>query len=152
MKFNSLKLKAPLVNFICTLLVLLWVYTAGSKLADLEDFRLQLYNQTLGKSTANILFWAIPMSELLAALLLLFQKTRFAGLVVSAFLMALFTVYIGLVLIGYYDRTPCSCGGVLKEMGWQMHFWFNLYFLTISGLGLWLERDAKSKHNKQEPS
>ncbi|MGF1924966.1 MAG: MauE/DoxX family redox-associated membrane protein [Bacteroidia bacterium] len=147
MKFNSLKLKAPLVNFICTLLVLLWVYAAGSKLADLEDFRRQLYNQTLGKSTANILFWAIPISELLAALLLLFQKTRFAGLVVSAFLMALFTVYIGLVLIGYYDRTPCSCGGVLKEMGWQMHFWFNLYFLTISGLGLWLERDAKSKNN-----
>ncbi len=56
MKLNILKFKAPIVNIICALLVLLWVYTAGSKLADLEEFKRQLSSQTLGKPAAEILF------------------------------------------------------------------------------------------------
>ncbi|MEJ5994390.1 MauE/DoxX family redox-associated membrane protein [Pedobacter sp. Du54] len=140
MKLELLKFRAALLIFICTLLVLLWVYSAGSKLIDITEFKRQLGNQTLGKTAAVFLFWFIPISEILAALLLLFNTTRFAGLILSTFLMFLFTGYIGLVLLGYYDRTPCSCGGVLKEMGWRLHFWFNVYFLAISGLGVWLER------------
>lgn len=143
MKLKLLKFKAPVLISICTLLVLLWVYTAGSKLAGVAEFKRQLASQTLGKTAASFLLWFIPSSELLAALLLLFSKTRFAGLMLSAVLMLLFTGYIGLVLLGYYNRTPCSCGGVLKEMGWQIHFWFNLYFLAISGFGIWLSIDHK---------
>ncbi len=145
MKTQLIRYKAPLLTFICTLLVLLWVYTAGSKLMNIEAFKFQLANQTLGKTAAAFLFWFIPLSEVLAALLLLFTKTRFAGLIISAGLMFLFTGYVGLVLFGYYDRTPCSCGGVLKQMGWQLHFWFNVYFLMISCLGIYLERNEKQK-------
>ncbi len=143
MKRELLKYKSSLLTFICTLLILLWIYTASSKLMDVQEFKRQLANQTLGKNAAIFLLWFIPISEILAALLLLFTKTRLAGLALSAGLMFLFTSYIGLVLLGYYDRVPCSCGGVLKEMGWQMHFWFNLYFLAISCFGLWLIKSGK---------
>ena len=138
MKFELHKFKAPLLNLICTLLVFLWVYTATSKLIDITEFKRQLGNQTLGKTAASFLLWFIPISEILAALLLLFHKSRLTGLILSAGLMFLFTGYIGLVLLGYYERTPCSCGGVLKELGWQMHFWFNLSFLAISCFGIYL--------------
>ncbi len=137
--FNQ-KFIPPILTGIVFLLILLWVYTATSKLVDLTEFKRQLANQTFGKSVAAILLWFVPISELFAALLLLFSKTRFAGLTVSFFLMLLFTGYITLVLSGFYDRVPCSCGGVLKQLGWQAHLWFNLFFLGISGLGVILER------------
>lgn len=138
MKGKFLQFKAPLLTLICTLLVLLWTYTVASKLIDIHEFKRQLGNQTLGKTTASFLLWFIPVSEILSILLLLYQRTRFIGLLLSTILMSLFTGYIGLVILGYYDRTPCSCGGVLKEMGWQLHFWFNVFFLTISCLGVYL--------------
>ena len=147
MKPELLKFKAPLLTFICTLLVLLWVYTAGSKLMDITEFKRQLGNQIFGKTVTAFLFWFIPSSEILAALLLLFNRTRLTGFFLSAGLMFLFTGYIALVLLGYYDRTPCSCGGVLKEMGWQLHFWFNIYFLAISCLGVWLEKEKTTNES-----
>lgn len=137
--FNQ-KFIPPILTGIVFLLILLWVYTATSKLVDLTEFKRQLANQTFGKSVAAILLWFVPISELFAALLLLFSKTRFAGFILSSFLMLLFTGYIALVLSGFYDRVPCSCGGVLKQLGWQAHFWFNLFFLSISALGIYLER------------
>lgn len=137
--FNQ-KFIPPILTGIVFLLILLWVYTATSKLVDLTEFKRQLANQTFSESIAAILLFFVPISELVAALLLLFSKTRFAGLLLSFFLMLFFTGYIALVLLGYYDQVPCSCGGVLKQLGWQAHFWFNLFFLGISVLGIVLER------------
>lgn len=152
MKTTLLKFKAPLLHFICTLLVFLWAYTAGSKLIDITEFKHQLENQTLGKTAASFLLWFIPISEILAAFLLLFHKTRLAGLTLSTVLMLLFTGYIGLVLLGFYNRVPCSCGGVLKEMGWHLHFWFNFYFLGISSLGVWLSMNHSIMSDEQTMS
>ncbi|HTM98672.1 MAG TPA: MauE/DoxX family redox-associated membrane protein [Pedobacter sp.] len=143
MKSFLLKHKEQILIYSCTLLVFLWIYTAFSKLADLKDFKHQLANQTFGKTAATNLLWFIPSSEITAAILLLFRKTRLVGLMLSALLMLLFTGYIALVLLGYYNRTPCSCGGVLKAMGWQMHFWFNVFFLMLSAIGIYLNRSIK---------
>ncbi|SFH19429.1 MauE/DoxX family redox-associated membrane protein [Pedobacter insulae] len=140
MKSFLLDHKEQILIYTCTILVFLWIYTALSKLSDLTEFKKQLDNQTFGNSTATFLFWFIPISELTAAALLLFRKTRYAGLMLSTLLMFLFTGYIALVLLGFYERTPCSCGGVLKEMSWQMHLWFNIFFLLLSGLGIFLAR------------
>ena len=137
--FNQKTINTILTGIVF-MLILLWVYTATSKLADLSEFKSQLANQSFGTSTAAFLFWFIPISELLAAFLLLFTKTRFTGLIVSFILMLLFTGYIALVILGFYQRVPCSCGGVLKSLGWQAHFWFNLFFLGITALGVILER------------
>lgn len=137
------KIHTYILPTIVLLFILLWSYTATSKLADLTDFKRQLTNQTFSKDTASILLWLIPISELLAAFLLLFKKSQYVGLIFSFLLMLLFTSYIALVLAGYYDRVPCSCGGVLKSLSWQAHLWFNLFFLGISFLGIVLERRWK---------
>ncbi|RZK26470.1 MAG: hypothetical protein EOO43_02730 [Flavobacterium sp.] len=128
---------SSILLLICSLLILLWVYTAISKLANFAEFERQLNNQTFGKAFTTYLLWLIPVTEIAAALLLFFNRTRLYGLVLSALLMALFTGYISLVLLGYYDRVPCSCGGVLKQLGWSAHLWFNLFFLLLSVLGIY---------------
>lgn len=144
----SLKYNKYLLDIIVFLLVLLWVYTATSKLMDIAGFKEQLYNQAFSRTIAQILLWLIPSTELTAAILLLFAKTRLAGILLSFFLMSLFTGYIVLVLAGYYDRVPCSCGGVLKILGWTAHLWFNSFFLFISGLSIPLYKKIKINSKK----
>lgn len=122
-----------------SILILLWVYAAFSKLMEFENFKKQLYNQTFSSPLPEILVWLIPVIEIITAILLAFSKTRLTGLLFSVLLMGIFTTYTLLVLTGYYDRVPCSCGGVLKEMSWQSHFWFNIFFLSTAILGTFLQ-------------
>jgi putative oxidoreductase len=142
-EYDGFKVKSIFVNISCALLILLWTYTAFSKLADLTEFKRQLGNQVFGKSGTLFLLWFIPISEISAALLLLFRKTRLIGLALSHLLMIVFTTYIALILTGYYDRVPCSCGGVLKQMGWTLHFFFNLFFLLLSLIAFFFEGQRK---------
>jgi len=125
------------LKLVCSLLILLWIYTVLSKLSEFEDFKRQLNNQVFGKKWTPVLLWAVPGIEITAAAMLLFQKTQRAGLILSAILMILFTGYIALVTMNIFNRVPCSCGGVLKGMGWNSHLIFNTVFLAISLFGIY---------------
>lgn len=138
-KENNNNTRQQALVIIIALLILLWSYTAGSKLIDVQQFKQELFNQTFSKNIAIMLLWFTPIAELLAAALLIIQKTRLLGLILSMILMTLFTGYISLVLLDYYDHVPCSCGGVLKALGWEEHFYFNLFFLSISSIGIYLQ-------------
>jgi putative oxidoreductase len=50
--------------------------------------------------------------------------------------MTVFTGYVILVLINFFGRVPCSCGGVIQVLGWKTHMVFNLFFLLLTGLGI----------------
>lgn len=136
------------IQLICILLIVLWIYTALSKLTDVDVFRSQLNRQpALVSTVAPILIWALPFVELATAALLMFTKTRKAGLLLSFFLMLAFTVYVALAVVGYWEDIPCSCGGVLNQLGWKDHLWFNLFFLLIAAMGIAAERNSnRSKH------
>jgi putative oxidoreductase len=124
------------LDLIAALLILLFVYTAVSKWLDFEQFKMQLYSQALPRELATLLIWTLPGIELLTALLLLFERSRSFGFCVSACLMFLFTGYIALVLANYFGRTPCSCGGVIRALGWKAHLFFNIFFLLLSVSGI----------------
>ena len=119
-------------------LILLFCYTAISKLMDVEEFRRQLNNQEVPQWSIESLIWLIPGSELLVSLLLLNPVTRLLGFYGAAALMTLFTGYMALVVFGYFDRVPCSCGGVLRSMSFPVHLVFNLFFLTLSISGIYM--------------
>ena len=121
-----------ILNVISALLVLLFVYTAVSKLLDFEEFKMQMYNQTLPHDVATALIWTLPGIEILTALLLLFERTKSFGFYLSGLLMLLFTGYVALVVLNYFGRVPCSCGGVIKALGWKMHLVFNFFFLLLT--------------------
>ncbi|RZK99282.1 MAG: hypothetical protein EOO89_31245 [Pedobacter sp.] len=83
--------------------------------------------------------YALLFAEALAVVLLSFKKLRLAGFLFSAALMVAFTGYILLILTGYFPKRPCSCGGVLASLGWQSHFYFNLFWAVLAITGTVLE-------------
>ena len=129
------------------LLIILWGTTAASKLGNLETFKTELARQVFSENLAAFLLLAVPVSELVAAALLSFSKTRLYGLMISLILISAFTLYIALILAGYFSKMPCSCGGVLKMLGWRSHLIFNLVFtaITITTLIIHLKREARDK-------
>jgi hypothetical protein len=131
--------KEIIVQTIACLLVLLFVYAAGSKLMDYTKFRVELGKSPLLTAFAGTVAWGIPLIELGIALLLSFSRTRLAGLYASFTLMVLFTLYIGYIL-RFSPYVPCSCGGVLQKLNWTTHLYFNLFFILISALGVLFHR------------
>lgn len=139
-----------ILQVIIGLLILLFSYTAVNKLIDLHEFEKQLFRQNFNEQLVAFLRWAIPVSELTTVFLLVWKKLRWWGLLLSCFLMSLFTTYVALVLTGFSEKMPCSCGGVLKDMGWTLHFWFNLGFLALSIIGLLLIKKSGKKKSTDD--
>jgi putative oxidoreductase len=132
------------LDIISFLLILLFIYTAVSKLLDFTQFKGQMYNQTIPHSIATVLIWTLPEVEVITGLLLLSDKTKLFGFYLSLLLILLFTGYIILVLLNYFGRVPCSCGGVIKDLGWKLHLVFNLFFLLLSILAIFItNRDRR---------
>ena len=127
-----------LIEIISSLLVLLFVYTAFSKLLDYTAFKVQLGKSPFINAFAGTVAWALPAGEFLVALALAFRKTRLSGLYASLFLMTMFTAYI-YVMLQYSYYIPCSCGGVLSNLTWIQHLWFNGVFVLISVTGILLQ-------------
>jgi putative oxidoreductase len=127
-----------LTEMICCLLVALFMYTGASKFVDIPGFTGDINNQPFPNSMTPYLVWGLPLLELLIAVSLMFDKTRKAGLYASLILMLAFTVYTALVLFHYFERIPCSCGGVIKQLNWQQHLVFNLFFVLLSVAAIYL--------------
>ena len=124
-----------IIEIIAALLILLFVYAAVMKLSDYHQFKDQLEHSPQLYLYAGFISWSIPLAELLIALMLTLQKTRFTGLILSLLLMLAFTIYVSYVL--YFARqVPCACGGVLSRMTWKQHFIFNLIYTGIALAGV----------------
>jgi len=130
--------KTTLLEIICALFVILFIYTGLNKLLDYDGFKFQLgrspYLQNFGRPVALLL----PPGELLVALTLIVKRTRLAGFYASFFLMSLFTGYVAVMLsLSYY--LPCSCGGILQALSWQGHLVFNSAFTVLAVAGVLLQ-------------
>lgn len=137
-------MKQPLISpLISASLVLLFGYTAISKLLDLDRFRAVLSASPLIATGAGAWAPALPAAELLVTLLLIFPRTRLLGLFASFALLVLFTSYLGYMVL-YTPHLPCSCGGVLQGLSWKEHIAFNCAFLALTFLGLWMETGTRS--------
>lgn len=117
------------------ILFLFWVLIASSKLVNFQDFRLEMLNQVFPREWVWFLLVFIPLTSLVAAWLVFRDQTLKAGFILSTILMVLYTGYVGLVLMRFFDRVPCSCGGVIKDLSWEEHFYFNLIFTAVAVIG-----------------
>ncbi|MGB8194393.1 MAG: MauE/DoxX family redox-associated membrane protein, partial [Chitinophagaceae bacterium] len=86
--------RSTIVEIISSLLILLFMYAAVSKLLDYQTFKLQLNRSPFITQFAGVTAWALPAGEILVALALTFLPTRLVGLYASLFLMTMFTAYI----------------------------------------------------------
>ncbi|HZX72878.1 MAG TPA: MauE/DoxX family redox-associated membrane protein, partial [Cyclobacteriaceae bacterium] len=86
------------LEIISSLLIMLFVYAAVSKVIDMEQFRIQLRQSPLITKFSSPISIAIPMIEILASVLLAIPSYRLVGLYCSLALMSLFTFYIIAIL------------------------------------------------------
>lgn len=130
-------LRKAILETICLLFILLFVYTAVSKFLDYENFRAVIGQSPLITKFAPVLAIVVPVAEIVIALLLVVPSWRRAGLYASFAMMVLFTAYI-IVLVTMSERIPCSCGGVISRMTWKQHLYFNIVFVLLALSGMWL--------------
>lgn len=131
-----------IVQIICYLYILLFVYAAVSKSLDFETFRIQLAQSPLLSAYAGLIAPAVIIAELFLTLLLCFKATRLVGLYFSFFMMISFTVYIYLIL-NYSDFIPCSCGGIIEKLGWTEHMIFNVGYALLALVAVVLTEKAQ---------
>jgi uncharacterized membrane protein YphA (DoxX/SURF4 family) len=127
--------KSILLNSICLLYILLFVYAAVSKLMDFENFQAQLGLSPLLSAFADYASVGVIILEILIAVLIAIPKFRLIGLYSGFSLMVMFTTYI-FIILNYSSFIPCSCGGILEKMDWKHHFIFNIVFVLLAVIGV----------------
>ena len=132
--------KQVALECICALLILLFLYASVSKFLDFKTFIGQINNQPLPNSWTPFLVWAIPLLEIGISVCLFFEYTRLIGLYASLFIMIVFTIYTGIVLLHFFPYVPCSCGGVIQKLTWGQHLFLNTFYVSLSILGIILQR------------
>jgi putative oxidoreductase len=137
-----MKLKVILQEVLIAALVLLYIYTAAIRLMKLEDFKLAIGAQPLVPALKLFLIYAIPAACIGITLLLAIPWFRKIGLYASLLLLLVFTGYIILIKMNYYGRIPCSCAGVLENVEWNTHLFFNLVFILINTVAILLHRQT----------
>ncbi|ASO07526.1 MauE/DoxX family redox-associated membrane protein [Arenibacter algicola] len=138
--------RETIVQTACLLFIVLFAYAGLTKLLEGHMFYDNIRNSPIlgGKALASLASWAIPLSELVVALLLILKKTRLMGLYAAAVLMLLFTGYT-LAIVFFAPYRPCSCGGVISLLSWEQHLLLNLILLLLALLAILLS--LKHKNN-----
>lgn len=139
------KYLSKISELIAALFVLLFLYTAIHKIMGAQTFTFQLRKSPFVTDMVPFVSISIPAGEVLISVLLIFKKTRLAGLFASLLLMTMFTAYIWLMLAYSYDL-PCSCGGIISQMSWSQHLAFNIFFTLLAITGIYIENKHRLIH------
>ncbi|WP_051892108.1 MauE/DoxX family redox-associated membrane protein [Arenibacter algicola] len=140
------KQREIIVEVTSLLFIILFAYAGLTKLLEGHLFYDNIRNSPVlrGKAIASLASWAVPLSELAVALLLILKKTRLRGLYGAAVLMLLFTGYTVAILF-FAPYKPCSCGGIISLLSWEQHLLLNLILLLLALLAILLS--PKHKNN-----
>lgn len=134
--------KSP-TELIAILLIVLFIYTASSKLLDIAAFRKQMLNQPLPETLKQNLVWLVPVSEITTSIFLIFKRLRLYGFLLAFLLMLAFTFYVSLILAKAFSYIPCSCGGILNTLSWEAHLIFNIVCTLLALAGIIIERKRR---------
>lgn len=140
--------KEVFITVTITLTILLFMYTAVSKLLEYDIFVFQMRRAPVPfmQSWAPFIGRVVPIIELALVALLFIDKTRYWGLICSLLLMVSFEIYIIWMKIMEMQtgvELPCTCGGVISNMGWTTHLLFNAVFISLLGLSIYYERKKR---------
>lgn len=141
---KSVQLYLKIVGF---LYILLFAYTASSKLIHIEQFQLRVEKMPFISEYPIWIAWGVPTIEILIVGLFLFPKYTLTALYTGLSLMSIFTIYI-ISVLRLSDAIPCSCGGVISAMSWKEHIFFNCAFIALALIGILLLKT----HNEHLPN
>lgn len=128
-------------------MLLFWIYVGIDKIWQLDAFKLALTQQPVISPLAPILYWLLPIAEIGLGIMLAIpsQKIQSMGWKASTLLISVFTVYIGLGVLGLYPNKPCMCSNFLSNVSWTAHLLINSVILALSLLG-WVFNKSSMKH------
>jgi len=132
--------RKTVIEILSSLLILLFVYASVSKWLDFHTYIGEINNQPFPNWMTPALVWLIPLTEVSIAMLLMVGKTQLLGFWAALILMSLFTIYTILILLKFFGRVPCSCGGVIEKLSWKQHLFFNLFFVGVAITGIVLRK------------
>lgn len=124
---NSLQLTAAVI------LIVLFGYTAVSKILAYDKFvfQLRLVQMPIVALLAPLIGVLVPAVEMIIVWMLCKDNLRIKGLYASFLLLLVFEIYITVMLLSG-EKLPCTCGGIISQMGWKTHLVFNAVFMIIS--------------------
>jgi putative oxidoreductase len=112
------------------LLIFLFTYSGINKLVYHGNFESSILQYPIIRSQAGIISWIVPITELALVILLLVNKYRQLGSILSLILITVFTLYITYMIL-FIPDLPCSCGGILQQLSWRNHLLFNSIFILL---------------------
>src|SRR5690606_12784610 len=124
-------------------LLALWLPVLYEKITDFAFFKRAMLRQYFPLWFNYVLMGAIPVAEALVVVLLVQARTNLYGMYLSFLLMLSFSGYVGLALGLKWVKIPCGCMKVINALSWEHHFYFNLFFLLLSGAGILLSRKLR---------
>jgi uncharacterized membrane protein YphA (DoxX/SURF4 family) len=139
--------RTTIIEIICFLYAILFLYTGISKLMEYDTFKEQLLESPLLPFGAPVVAILVPLLEFLVVLCLVVPRLRLKGLYAALATMVAFTGYI-LGLMSFSDKLPCSCGGIISALSWQQHVVFNCAFLALAVWGVILQRRLVKDNKK----
>ena len=133
------KYKGFITDLVVYAFIILFMYTAASKLFTIDSFASTLSKSPLIGRYGLAMAWTIPTLEIAISFLLVLDLSRKWSIPVATGLMLIFTAYLSyMVLSG--SKLPCHCGGLISTLTWSQHIWFNIGFITLGFLGLWANK------------
>ena len=132
------------IRAISYLFFILFAYAAAVKLIDFKTFKEEMVESPLLGKFALLLTVTIPITEILIAIAVLMPRYRLKGLYASVVSMAIFTVYIT-ILLYYQEPVSCDCGGLLQQIDLNTHLWINIGFLLLGLAGVILYKREEKK-------
>lgn len=135
--------KDKIVNGIRYICLFLFAYTAYAKIIDHDRFLHGLTRVHLISGFAVLISFLVPVVEVLVVILLIIPRTLKIGLSLFTLIMSAFTIYIISAMI-WEPKLPCHCGGAIEKLSWGQHIWFNIAFIFLASMGLWLIKSSKT--------
>ncbi|AIM39004.1 hypothetical protein KO02_21630 [Sphingobacterium sp. ML3W] len=141
-----------IANSISIFLIIFWLYVGLEKAWSWKNFQLSLQQQPLPDWSIGVIYWLIPLVEIVTGALLAFRisKLKRLGYWGSILLLTTFTIFIGLGVAGVYEKRPCTCASIFSGMSWEWHLVVNIILLSISILGIILLRPASLSSGDSE--
>lgn len=137
------------IAIITVVLILFWLYAAGTQISDFNKFKGEMNNQVFSGVISNVLAYLIPVLEITIAGLLVYSFTRLWGMIFSFSLLLVFSTYVGLALLNVFSQKPCTCAGLLGGSStWEWNLTLNLIVTAVAAAGLILNLKWRRKEDK----
>ncbi len=139
-----------IIEFISILLVVHFSFTAIEQLVNHNVLRLLLEKAPVMGPVAEQASWIFPFLQFTVVFLLLFRRTRLAGLFCSFIITGMVTIYI-IATINTGETQTSKYIGLWKGLSLKNHIILNIIGILLSGLAIILSGGLRQPVLSHEP-